>query len=73
MAFVKPNHIVLDARAQDEKDAALAAETSANLFHIQKQLVAHGHSLEAVIAHVARTAFGVPVVIHAPKPKADAA
>lgn len=73
MSFVKPNAIRLDPRAQDEKDQELAAATSANLFHIQKQLVAHGSSIEAVIAHVAKATFGIFVTIHAPVEKQDAA
>ena len=71
MAFVKPNAIINDPRVQDEKDEELKTRTGENLFHIQKQLVAHGHSLEAVIAAAAKSAFGVSLQIHKPAPKGE--
>ena len=66
MSFVKPNAIRLDPRAQEDKDRELAERTSENLFHVQKQLVKHGHSIEEVIAVAAKNAFGINVTIHAP-------
>lgn len=75
MSFVKPNAIKLDPRAQDEKDRELVQKTGDNLFHIQKQLVAAGTSLEAVLAAAAAAHLGVRVHPHAPveKPEAVAA
>lgn len=67
--FVKPNAVRLDSRAQDEKDRELAERTGENLFHIQKQLHAHGTSLEAVIAAAASAHLGVRVHPHAPVEK----
>ena len=69
MSFVKANAVRLDARAQDQKDADLAEATSLNLFHIQQQLVARGHSIEEVIAAAAKNAFGINISIHAPADK----
>lgn len=73
MSFVKPNAVRLDTRAQDEKDRELADRTSANLFHIQKQLVAKGHSLEEVLIVAAKNILGVHINPHAPAPKEDKA
>lgn len=73
MNFVKPNAIKLDPRAQEEKDRELADKTAANLFHIQKQLVAHGTSLENVIAHAAQAHLGIRIQPHAPVEKAEQA
>lgn len=72
MSFVKPNAIRLDPRNQDLKDAELSEKTSANMFHMQKQLHAAGTSLEAVIAAAASAHMGVRVTIHAPVEKPDA-
>lgn len=69
MSFVKPNAIVRDRRSDEEKDRALAEQTARNLHHVQKQLVAQGHSIEQVIAVAAKNAFGVNVHPHAPVPK----
>jgi hypothetical protein len=68
MSLLKPNAIKLDTREQEAKDADLAETTSANLFHIQKQLHAAGTSLEAVLAAAAAAHMGVRVHPHAPKP-----
>lgn len=72
MQFVKPGAIIRDTRAEDVKDQELADTTSRNLFHVQKQLKANGHSIEEVIAAAAKNAFGVTVQPHAPKPKDEA-
>lgn len=71
--FVKPNAIIRDNRAQDEIDDALAESTSKNLFHIQKQLVAAGTSLEAVLVASAKAHFGIRIHPHAPTDKELAA
>jgi hypothetical protein len=68
--LVKPGSAVKDPRAQTEKDAALNETTAKNLQHIQKQLVASGHSIEAVICGAAKNLFGVTIQPHVPKPKA---
>lgn len=65
--FVKPNAIIRDTRAQDEIDNELADNTSRNLFHIQKQLLAQGTSLEAVLCAAAKSHHGANVTPHAPK------
>lgn len=70
--FVKPNSIVRDTRAQDEIDHELADRTAQNLFHIQKQLVAKGSSLEAVLCAAAKAHFGEVVHPHAPVEKVAA-
>lgn len=67
--FVKPNAIIRDTRSQDEQDASLAESTSRNLFHIQKQLVAQGTSLEAVLCAAAKAHHGINVAPHAPVEK----
>lgn len=66
MSFVKPNAIVRDTRAEEEKDDALHDRTAENLFHIQKQLVAQGHSIEAVLAAAAKAHLGVNIQPHMP-------
>lgn len=71
--FVKPNAIKVDPRAQEDKDRELASRTADNLFHIQKQLVAHGTSIEHVIAAAAQAHLGVRLVIHAPVEKTELA
>ena len=73
MSFVKPNHIILDPRAQEEKDRDLYASTQENLFHIQRQLQEHGTSLEAVLCAAAKAHMGVRIDPHAPVEKAAAA
>jgi hypothetical protein len=65
--FVKPGATVLDQRTEAEKDAALRESTAVNLHHIQKQLVAKGHSIEQVLAVAAKNQFGVSVTLHPPK------
>jgi hypothetical protein len=69
MNFVKPGAAILDPRAQEVKDRELENSTMDNLFHIQKQLVAHGHSLESVIVSAAKNAFGVNIQPHLPAKK----
>ena len=69
MSFVKPNSIVQDPRAADEKARAIAEQTSKNLFHINAQLHEQGHSLETLLSAVAKQVWGVNIDPHAPKPK----
>ena len=66
MSFVKPNAIVRDNRADEIKDQELADRTSANLFHIQKQLHAAGSSLENVLAAAAQAHLGLRIQPHLP-------
>lgn len=73
MQFVKPGAVIRDTRAEDVKDQELEEATSRNLFHVQKQLKASGHSIEEVIAVAAKNHFGVAVQPHAPVPKKDVA
>lgn len=72
MPFVKPNAIKVDPRAQEEQDRELAGRTQDNLFHIQKQLIAHGHSIEAVLTAAAKAHLGVNIHPYAPVDKPDA-
>lgn len=73
MQLVKPGAAVQDHRAEEEREKSLMEQTSRNLLHVQKQLSAHGLSVEQVIAAAAKNAFGVNIQPHAPKPKQQAA
>lgn len=67
--FVNPSHLVQDPRAQDEKEKALAENTCVNLHYMNKQLAAHGHSLETLLSALAKQVWGLNIDPHAPKPK----
>jgi hypothetical protein len=66
MNFVKPGAAVVDPRDEETKTAELSERTSKNLMHVQKQLVAQGSSIEAVLAHVAKSALGLNIQPHVP-------
>lgn len=66
--FVKPEHLVQDPRAESEQDQALYEQSQINLHHINKQLKAHGQSMETLVAAAAKHFMGISVEPHAPKP-----